>query len=343
MVPYAIEMTDRFRGITVREGILLSGPRGWGEFCPFPEYGDPVAARWLATALEACTVGWPEPVRNLIPVNCIVPAVAPERAVELVLASGCSTAKVKVADHPDSLGEDIARVEAVRSALGPSGAVRVDANMRWDVDQAVTALRLLTRAAGELEYAEQPCRTVEELAAVRRRVDVRIAADESIRQAADPTRVSLTEAADVAVIKCTPLGGVRPALEVAESTGLPCVVSSALETSVGLAAQVALAAALPQLDFACGLGTVSLFRADVVAASESLRPHGGFIRVPAVPPRPVQTGSEQVAMLDPDRRAWWSDRLDRAVAGLPDPSAAPAGWTDAGRRGRTGLPGRNPR
>jgi len=326
VLPYAVGMTDRFRGITVREGVLLRGPRGWGEFCPFPEYDDVVAARWLATAVEACTAGWPAPVRDRIPVNCIVPAVSAQRAADLVLASGCTTAKVKVADHPDSLAEDLARVEAVRSALGPDGAIRVDANMRWDVDQAVSALRLLGRAAGGLEYAEQPCRTVEELAQVRRRVDVRIAADESIRQAADPTRVPLQQAADVAVIKCTPLGGVRRALEVAESTGLPCVVSSALETSVGLAAQVALAAALPELNFACGLGTVSLFGTDVVARGESLRPRGGFIRVPESAPVPVPIGGGSTAMTDPERRLWWLRRLDRALAGLPDPAGAPACW-----------------
>ncbi len=329
VVPYAIEMTDRFRGITVREGILLSGPLGWGEFCPFPEYDDAIAARWLATAVEACTVGWPGPLRDAIPVNCIVPAVTPERAAELVVASGCSTAKVKVAERPDSLGEDLARVEAVRSALGPEGAIRVDANARWDADQAVHALRELTRVAGELEYAEQPCRTVEELAVVRRRVDVRIAADESIRQAADPTRVPLQEAADVAVIKCTPLGGVRRALEVAESTGLPCVVSSALETSIGMAAQVALAAALPELPFACGLGTVSLFREDVVRDGESLRPQKGFIRVPGAAPVPDRTALVSVGMPDPVRSAWWRARLGRAINRLSDPSAAPQGWREA--------------
>ncbi|GLY32889.1 o-succinylbenzoate synthase [Kineosporia sp. NBRC 101731] len=326
VAPYAIGLTDRFRGITVREGVLLPGPHGWGEFCPFPEYDDAVASRWLATAVEACTVGWPAPVRDRIPVNCIVPAVTPERAAELVIASGCATAKVKVADRPGSLADDLARVEAVRSALGPHGAVRVDANMRWDVDEAVHALRELTRVAGELEYAEQPCRTVEELAEVRRRVEVRIAADESIRQAADPTRVRLSEAADVAVIKCTPLGGVRRAMEVAESTGLPCVVSSALETSVGLAAQVALAAALPELPFACGLGTISLFREDVARPGESLRPESGFIRVPAAAPVPDQTVLAGVEMVDPVRRAWWLARLGRAIDGLADPSAVPSAW-----------------
>jgi O-succinylbenzoate synthase len=176
-------------------------------------------------------------------------------------------------------------------------------------------LRLLERAAGGLEYAEQPCRTIEELAAVRRRLDVRIAADESIRQAEDPLRVALAGAADVAVIKCTPLGGVRRALDVAERCGLPCVVSSALETSVGLAAQLALAGALPELDFACGLGTLSLFGADVAGPGESLRPVGGFIRVPLRAPEPVAVAS--VTMTDPERVGWWQARLGRAARYLP--------------------------
>jgi O-succinylbenzoate synthase len=316
-VPYAIDLVERFRGIDVREGMLLRGPAGWGEFCPFEEYDDQVAGWWLAAAIEACTIGWPDPVRDQIPINCTVPAVSPERAVEIVRESGCATAKVKVAEHPQSLSEDLARVEAVRSALGPGGAIRVDANGRWDVDTAVTTLRALDRAAAGLEYAEQPCRTIEELAAVRRRVDVRIAADESIRQADDPLRVALAGAADVAVIKCTPLGGVRRALRVAEVCGLPCVVSSALETSVGLAAGLALAAALPELEFACGLGTLSLFHADAVAADDSLRPVGGFIQVPRHAPEPDPVRLAAVTLTDPDRAAWWQARLSRAAAYLP--------------------------
>src|SRR6185312_8525798 len=186
-----------------------------------------------------------------------------DQAHVVVTRSGCRTAKVKVAEHPGSLPDDLARVEAVRDALGPLGAVRVDANGAWDVDAAVRAVRELDRAAAGLEYVEQPCATIAELATVRRRIDVRIAADESIRRADDPLRVALADAADVAVLKCTPLGGVRRALQVAQAAGLPCVVSSALETSVGLAAGLALAAALLELPFACGLGTLSLLDGDV--------------------------------------------------------------------------------
>jgi O-succinylbenzoate synthase len=306
---FAIPMRVRFRGIAVREGMLIEGPAGWGEFCPFVEYDDAACVPWLATAIEACTQGWPQPVRGRIPVNCTVPAVGPQRAHAIAANSGCRTAKVKVADHPQSLAEDLARVEAVRDALGPDGAVRVDANGAWDVHTAVGRIRRLDRAAGGLEYVEQPCRTLAELAAVRRRVDVRIAADESIRGAEDPLRVAVAGAADLAVIKCTPLGGVRRSLRVAEAAGLPCVVSSALETSVGLAAQLALAGALPELDFACGLGTLSLFDGDVVAKADSLRPVGGYLPVPRTPPVPLPPEAYPAA--DSERISWWRDRLAR--------------------------------
>jgi O-succinylbenzoate synthase len=315
---YAVPLRTRFRGITVREGMLIEGPAGWAEFCPFVEYDDAVAVPWLAAAVEQATRGWPEPVRDRIAINCTVPAVGPERAHEITARSGCRTAKVKVADHPSSLDEDLARVAAVRDALGPGGAIRVDANGVWDVDTAVTHIRLLDKAAGGLEYVEQPCRTIEELAAVRRRVDVRVAADESIRRAEDPLRVAVAEAADIAVLKCAPLGGVRRSLQVAEAAGLPCVVSSALETSVGLAAQLALAGALPELDFACGLGTLSLLDGDVVAAPEALRPVDGHLPVPRRPPTPDPALLDAHAQRDPQRVAWWRDRLARVRAALQE-------------------------
>ncbi len=184
--------------------------------------------------------------------------------------------------------------------------VRVDANARWDVDEGVVAIRALDRAAGGLEYVEQPCVSVDELAAVRRRVEVRIAADESIRRAEDPLRVALAEAADVAVLTCAPLGGVRRALAVAQACGLSCVVSSALETSVGLAAEVALAAALPRLGFACGLGTGVLLDGDVVAGGAGLVPVDGWLPVPRQSPEPVRRGAVSA---DPSgrhggRRGW---------------------------------------
>ncbi|RSN06549.1 O-succinylbenzoate synthase [Nonomuraea sp. WAC 01424] len=274
-VVFRIPMRTRFRGQTVREGVLLHGPAGWGEFSPFPEYGPRECARWLACAREAAFEGWPEPVRDSVPVNATVPAVDPEQAHELVRRSGCDTAKVKVAERGQTFAEDLARVEAVRDALGPSGRLRVDVNGAWEVGEAVTRIKRLDRFG--LEYAEQPCATLEELAAVRRAVDVPIAADESIRRAEDPLRVRAAEAADIAVVKVQPLGGVRAALREVESCGLPAVVSSAVETSVGLAAGVALAAALPSLPYACGLGTMSLLAGDVV--EDSLVPVEGRLPV----------------------------------------------------------------
>ena len=261
---FAIPMRNRFRGITVREGALIEGPAGWGEFSPFAEYGPRECARWLACALEAATTGWPAAVRDQVPVNVTVPAVDPVSAHTLVTASGCRTAKVKVAERGQSLADDVARVEAVRDALGSGGAIRVDANGAWDTGQARRALREL--GAFGLEYAEQPCATLAEMAELRRTVDVPLAADESIRRAEDPLTVRATGSCDIVVLKAQPLGGVRAALAVAEACGLPVVVSSAVETSVGLAAGVAFAAALPELSYACGLATMSLLDGDVTAA-----------------------------------------------------------------------------
>jgi O-succinylbenzoate synthase len=308
-VPYALPLVDRFRGTTVREGVLLRGPAGWGDFCPFPEYGDDEAADWLAAAVEAATTPWPAPVRDRVPVNVTVPAVGPERAREIVAGSGCTTAKVKVADHPASGSEDEARLEAVRDALGPAGLVRIDANARWDLDTALARLPALDRAAGGLDYVEQPCASLADLAAVRRRTGVRVAADESIRRAGDPLRVALAGAADVAVLKATPLGGVRRALVVADAAGLPCVVSSALESGVGLAAEVALAGALPELAGACGLRTGALLAADVVSPA-SVR---GHVAVAARPPEPDPGLLDRARQPDPDRRRWWAERLRRAA------------------------------
>jgi O-succinylbenzoate synthase len=301
---WSIPMRTRFRGITVREGALLRGEHGWGEWSPFLEYPPEVAEPWLRCAEEAMAGDWPAPLRMSVPVNVTVPAVGPERAHAIVLAGGCATAKVKVAEPGQGPADDEARLEAVRDALGPSGRIRVDANGGWDVVAAVAAIRLLDRAAGGLEYVEQPCPSVEDLAAVRRAVSVPIAADESIRRAADPYRVRDLEAADVAVLKVQPLGGVRACLRIAEDIGLPVVVSSALETSVGIAAGVALAAALPELPYACGLATVQLLADDVAATP--LLPVGGAlpVGVPAVD----GTALARLAA-DPDREAHWAARL----------------------------------
>ena len=306
---WSIPMRTRFRGITVREGVLLRGPVGWGEWSPFLEYDADVAEPWLRCAEEAAAGDLPAPVRDRVPVNVTVPAVGPEQAHRITAGSGCQTAKVKVAEPGQSLAEDQARLEAVRDALGPAGAVRIDVNGLWSVDEALTRLPVLDRAAGGLEYVEQPCATVEELAAVRRRTDVPVAADESIRRAADPYRVRDLEAADVAVLKVQPLGGVRACLRIAEDIGLPVVVSSALETSVGIATGVALAAALPDLPYACGLATVALLTDDVVA--RPLLPVDGAlpVGVPAVDEAALQRLAPA-----PDRVAHWEARLAGVLA-----------------------------
>jgi O-succinylbenzoate synthase len=301
---FSIPLRTRFRGIAVREGLLLRGDAGWGEWSPFLEYDVATAAPWLRCAEEAAAGDWPEPVRDAVPVNVTVPAVDAERAHAIVLTGGCRTAKVKVAEPGQTLADDEARVEAVRDALGPSGRVRVDANGAWDVDEAVTAIAALDRTAGGLEYVEQPCAAVEDLAVVRRRVEVPIAADESIRRAADPYRVRDLEAADVAVLKVQPLGGVRACLRIAEDIGLPVVVSSALETSVGIAAGVALAATLPELPYACGLATVQLLTDDVVTAS--LLPVDGAL--PVLRPE-VDEDALARSAATPGRVAHWEARL----------------------------------
>lgn len=292
---YAIPMRTRFRGVTAREGFLVHGPAGWGEFSPFAEYGPAECSRWWAACREAAVDGWPQPRRAWIPVNATVPAVGPSDAHRIVAESGCRTAKVKVAERGQSLAEDIARVEAVRDALGPGGHLRVDANGAWDVDTATRAIRELDRFT--LEYAEQPCATLADLARLRRAVDVPVAADESVRRAEDPLRVRAADAADIVVLKAQPLGGVRQALEIAEACGLPVVVSSAVETSVGLAAGVALAAALPELRHACGLATMSLLTADVCA--EPLVPEEG-----ALPVRRPDVDTDRLAAVAVDPGAW---------------------------------------
>ena len=311
---YALPLRTRFRGLTVREGMVWQGAAGWGEFAPFDDYDDATAVPWWHSAVEAAQTGWPAPVRDSVPVNCTVPAVDPGAARAIVTAGhGCRTAKVKVAEPGRPLTEDIARVEAVADALaevaGAPGRVRVDANGGWDVDQALHAVRLLDRAAGGLEYVEQPCASVEELATVRRRSDVPVAADESIRRADDPCRVRDLDAADIAVLKVAPLGGVRACLQLADRLGLPVVVSSALESSVGLAAGVAFAAALPELPFACGLGTAALFEHDLT--DKPLLPRDGQLAVRTAPPLPQRLSAWRA---DPQTTRRWHQRLEAVRA-----------------------------
>jgi len=304
----AIPMRVRFRGVITREVALVEGPHGWGEFGAFLEYGPLEASRWLVSAVETAYEPWPDALRAEVSVNATVPAVPAEQVAGVIARfPGCTTAKVKVAERGQSLADDIARVAEVRAVMGPAGRVRVDANGAWSVGDAIEALRSLARY--DLEYAEQPCADVEGLrdlriGLARAGVDVQVAADESIRKAEDPLRVRDLEAADLIVVKVAPLGGVRSALRVVEECGLPAVVSSALDTSVGISSGVALAAALPSLDHACGLGTVALLEGDVTHAA--LVPHDGAL----------VTGRVTVdeVLLDrwaatPERGAWWAQRV----------------------------------
>ncbi|MGQ7295336.1 o-succinylbenzoate synthase [Quadrisphaera sp. KR29] len=333
-VVVALPLRVRFRGIDVREALLVRGPAGWGEFAPFTEYDDATAAAWLAAGLEAAWQGWPAPLRERVTVNATVPAVPAARVPEVLARfPGCTTAKVKVAERGQSLADDLARVAAVRRVLAErdpgGGRVRVDANGGWGVQEAATALAALVDGPGQgpLEYAEQPCAGVDDLVALRQRlahdgVGVRVAADESIRRASDPLAVVRAGAADVAVLKVAPLGGVRSVLALADQLraeglarhgrAVPVVLSSALDTAVGLSAGLAAAAALPlapgEEQLASGLGTASLFAADVAAGRE---PAGGSLPVGAVEPDPALLERHAAP---PERRAWWLQRLRRCHA-----------------------------
>ncbi|ORU99489.1 o-succinylbenzoate synthase [Mycolicibacterium canariasense] len=293
----ALPMRVRFRGITVREVALIDGPAGWGEFGAFLEYEPPEAVHWLASGIEAAYGVSPMPRRDRIAINATVPAV-PAAQVPEVLARfpGARTAKVKVAEPGQTLADDIDRVAAVR-ALVP--VVRVDANGGWTVDQAVRAAASL----GPLEYLEQPCATAEELAQLRRLIDVPVAADESIRKATDPFRVARLQAADIAVVKVAPLGGVGRLLDIAAAIGIPLVVSSALDSAVGMSRGLLAAACLPELPHACGLGTGGLFVEDV---ADVALPTDGFLPVGSVTPDPARLAGLAVSA---DRRQWWIDRV----------------------------------
>lgn len=299
----ALPMRVRFRGITTREVALIDGPAGWGEFGAFVEYGPPEAAHWLAAAIEDAYRQPPPVRRDRVPINATVPAV-PAAQVSEVLSRfpGAGTAKVKVAEPGQTLADDVDRVNATRE-LVPT--VRVDANGGWSVEQAARAAAALT-ADGPLEYLEQPCATVGELAALRARVDmprVPIAADESIRKAEDPLAVVRARAADIAVLKVAPLGGVSALLGIAAQIDIPVVVSSALDSAVGIAAGLTAAAALPQLRHACGLGTGGLFIEDV---AETAAPVDGYLAVAPAIPDPARL---RALAAPPERRQWWIDRV----------------------------------
>ncbi len=308
----ALPMNTRFRGVDVREALLFEGPQGWAEFSPFVEYEDAEAATWLHAAIDFAWNEQPTPLRDRIPVNATVPAVEAARVAEVLSRfDGCRTAKVKVAERGQSLADDLARVRAVREAMGPEGRIRIDANGGWNLDEAERAIHELGEL--DLEYVEQPCATVDELAELRYRVKhkgIPIAADESIRKAADPLAVAQAKAADLIVIKAQPLGGIRRALSIVAETGLPAAVSSALDTAVGLSQGAALAASLPDLDYDCGLGTASLFADDVADA----RPVGGSVSAERVIPDAAALARLEASA---ERQSWWLARLERCHRLIP--------------------------
>ena len=304
-----LPLRERFRGLDAREALLFRGPNGWAEFSPFAEYEDAEAKTWLAAAIEFAFSELPELealAHERIWVNATVPEV-PAAAVAEVLARfpGCRTAKVKVAGVASALEDDAARVAEVRRLLGPEGRIRLDANGGWSVDAAERALRRLSPL--DVEYVEQPCATLAELAELTPRIHdlaIEIAADESVRRAVDPFEVARAGAADRLVIKAAPLGGFRRARDIVAAAGLPVTVSSALETSVGLSLGAFLAASLPAVD--AGLGTAALLAADVTHAP--LRVSEGHIEV-----RRVQPDADLLERwaADAETTSSWRARLER--------------------------------
>ena len=272
-----------WQGVVERDVRIVQGPTGWGEVSPLPGFPcDPTMAS--QSAIEAATHGWPTPVRLTIPINSTIPPVPPDEASHLALEdarAGIDTFKVKV-----GAGDDVGRLSAVRDAIGPSASLRVDANGAWDVETACA--RLASFGRFDLELAEQPVASLDDLARLRRMVSAPLAADEAVRDVDDARRLRRLDAADALVVKVQPLGGVRAALSVVEEAGVPAIVSSMLETSVGLAAGVALAACLPDLPFSCGLGTASLLAADVT--DDPLLPRRGAVEVRPVFPDEVLLG-----------------------------------------------------
>ncbi len=315
---YSLDMLMPFRSITHREGMILRCQDRYREWSPFVEYGDQEASRWLKAALEdESDYARYRRLRTEVGINVTVPITTPQRAYELVGLSKAQVAKVKVADPRTDLNDDLIRLQAVREALGKDGYIRIDANGAWTPSQALDALRLFAPIG--LDYVEQPCATVEELADLKERLgdlDVRIAADESIRKAEDPYRVAALGAADVVILKVQPLGGIASCCAIQEQIGLSGVISSALESSVGISRGIEAALRIPSLDGACGLGTVSLFSEDV--ASSPLIPVEGKIEGKRVEDycmigRHIDSDRLISHMASPERQQWWNRRLERCL------------------------------
>ena len=295
----ALPTKTNFRGINLREVALFKGEYGWGEFSPFLEYGYKESAPWLMCAIEAATKPRPKLYRNSVRVNGTIPALNEPSDIERIVDSfpGVQTFKVKVGDN---LPEDIARLAKVR-ALAPKAKLRIDVNGNWDVATAVTNLRAIFENIGPLEYVEQPCATIAELRALKDKLklDIPIAGDEVLRKSADPFTFDLRGAIDILALKVQPLGGIARAHNLAEHHKLPIVISSALESAVGINYGLQLAASFADLNFDCGLGTGSLLNADVA----HLPIVNGEIAISEVSP------DFEPYLVAPDRHKWWQDRV----------------------------------
>lgn len=295
----ALPTKTNFRGIKVREVALLKGEYGWGEFSPFLEYGYEESAPWLLCAIEAATKPRPQLIRKSIGVNGTIPAINDEASLTRIVDSfpGVQTFKVKVGEN---LSEDLVRLVRVKS-LRPKAKIRVDVNGNWSVDQAITNLSTFYENIGPLEYVEQPCATIKELRQLKEQlnIDIRIAGDEVLRKAADPFDVDLNGAVDILMLKVQPLGGIARAHKLAEHHGLPVVVSSALESAVGIHYGLTLAATFTELHFDCGLGTGTLLSADVA----SLPIVDGEIKIEDFEP---DFAEYEVST---DRFEWWKNRI----------------------------------
>jgi O-succinylbenzoate synthase len=293
----ALPTTTNFRGVTVREVALIQGECGWGEFSPFLEYDDAESAPWLACAIEAATQPKPQLYRTHVPVNGTIPALNDQGALEKIVASypGVTTFKVKVGA---SLSEDFERINTIRS-LRPNAKIRIDANGSWKVNQAVSFLG----SVGDIEYVEQPCATIDELRELKKRIDVKIVGDEVLRKAKDPFAIDLSDAVDYLMLKVQPLGGIKRAHQIAEHHKLPVVVSSALESAVGINYGLTLAASFQDMKFDCGLGTGSLLAKNVA----ELPIVDGKIAISDVIPN--LDGLDVSA----DRYEWWKNRIMRTA------------------------------
>jgi O-succinylbenzoate synthase len=307
----SIPLRTKFRGLTERELLVFEGPNGWSEWAAFTEYQDEEAATWLHAAIEWGFEKVPEHVRRQVPVNAILPAVSTEEVAKVLGRAGqFSTVKIKVAEPKQTATDDLARILEVRN-LYPTARLRLDANGGFTVEQALALIIELQKNSIELEFFEQPVATIAELAELRIEIakaghNVKIAADESVRRASDPLAVELAGAADLLVLKSAPLGGINSALKIAKASQLEISASSAMQSSIGLAAELHFAGCLPELTYDAGLGTGFLFGGDLTR--DRLIPENGVLELR----RPeINPSSLDILKAEDHRYDWWIARLER--------------------------------